>query len=337
MPSIQQAVAARQNMQISAPRSPELASPSISAPLDLPIGGGLPQRGMFPANFVLSSDRSDSSRAFRGQGARSATFPYQTSAPVAQKLTVETITNIIAAAMSASAPITPIVPVPPTPSGSILLSTNSLPNPNQSALDLLSGNGMTLSVDAFGNVNIAGPQFKTNGTANLLQTLQNLIAGSGITITDGGSGNISISAVGTAGAVIQQYNTTVLGGDQTISASTLTPITDAVLTVTFPSSGGPWRVDIRYWMYWTTGATPTVNMYCSDGSTIFADSQLNGATSGANGQCNSGSDISPVTYADNAIVTFQLYAQAQNNFTVRQLPAFVGEPSTLRAIVFSSN
>ncbi len=46
--------------------------------LDLPVGGGSPQRGTFPAATVLASDLSDSTRAFRQAGMRSAVFPYPT-------------------------------------------------------------------------------------------------------------------------------------------------------------------------------------------------------------------------------------------------------------------
>jgi hypothetical protein len=49
-------------------------SPAPSPPLDLPVG--FPQRGVFPANLVLASDRSDNSREYRGPGARSSTFPF---------------------------------------------------------------------------------------------------------------------------------------------------------------------------------------------------------------------------------------------------------------------
>lgn len=57
---------------------PQQAAPTVHmAPLqDLPAGGGLPQRGMFPADLTLNSDRSDSNRAFRGAGMRSSTFPF---------------------------------------------------------------------------------------------------------------------------------------------------------------------------------------------------------------------------------------------------------------------
>lgn len=56
---------------------PEMQEPIHIAPTPpQDLSTGLPQRGMFAANLVLASDRSDSSRVFRGQGMRSAAFPY---------------------------------------------------------------------------------------------------------------------------------------------------------------------------------------------------------------------------------------------------------------------
>src|ERR1700734_1697250 len=45
-------------------------------PQDIPAGSGLPQRGTMPASTILQSDLSDSTRVFRGGGARSAVYPF---------------------------------------------------------------------------------------------------------------------------------------------------------------------------------------------------------------------------------------------------------------------
>jgi hypothetical protein len=112
-----------------------------SPPQDLPLGGGLPQRGMFPASLVLASDRSDSSREFRGAGARSATFPYQTSPQTVQNTTVIQQATASATASAATA--------------ALLLQTDGINNPNQKILNLLSGTGITLASDPTGGVTIA--------------------------------------------------------------------------------------------------------------------------------------------------------------------------------------
>lgn len=68
-------------------QSPVTAAPT--PPNDMPAGGGLPQRGMFPANLVLSSDRSDANRAFREAGVRSSTFPYAPTSTAVSTTIVE--------------------------------------------------------------------------------------------------------------------------------------------------------------------------------------------------------------------------------------------------------
>lgn len=83
MPSIKDAVQ-RNQMRYEMGGRPGEAPPPPSTPTftpqhDLPMM--CPQRGMFPANVVLASDRSDSSREYRGAGARSATFPFP-NAPI---------------------------------------------------------------------------------------------------------------------------------------------------------------------------------------------------------------------------------------------------------------
>lgn len=68
-----------------------------AAPLDLPVP--MPQRGVFPTSMVLASDRSDSTRVFRGPNTRSAVFqnsPSQVSATVTTPVTAATIAAALA-------------------------------------------------------------------------------------------------------------------------------------------------------------------------------------------------------------------------------------------------
>lgn len=82
MPTIKQQVAANQTRIAAGGETgtgvgpQDVAATTMAPSQDLPAGGGLPQRGMFPANLTLNSDRSDSNRAFRGDGMRSSTFPF---------------------------------------------------------------------------------------------------------------------------------------------------------------------------------------------------------------------------------------------------------------------
>lgn len=78
------------------------------------------------------------------------------------------------------------------PPASILLQTNGSDNADQALLNLVSGNGITLT-NVGGDVTIDGPLFQTDGTDNSTQTLLNLVAGTGITLTESG-GSVTIDA-----------------------------------------------------------------------------------------------------------------------------------------------
>jgi len=111
MPTIAQAVAKNQERIARAANTPA-AQPAPESlptpPQDLPAGGGLPQRGMFPADLTLNSDRSDSNRAYRGQGVRSSTFPFAAppnfnASALQTKLSLEAQTKATAEATTAAA------------------------------------------------------------------------------------------------------------------------------------------------------------------------------------------------------------------------------------------
>ena len=148
MPSIKDAIAANQariasggetGTGIGNPQPP--AAPVNFAPTpaqDQPAGAGLPQRGMFPADLVLASDRSDSSRVFRGSSMRSGTFPYQPQQIKTGPISVQSVVSAAAAAAS------------------LALETNSIANPNQSLLNLVGGPGVSILANPDGSVIISG-------------------------------------------------------------------------------------------------------------------------------------------------------------------------------------
>lgn len=147
MPSIAEAIQANQQRIAAGGDTATGAAPSqaptpqnlvsIPAPpqLDLPIG--LPQRGVFPANIVLASDRSANSREFRDMGMRSSTFPYPPAQP--------TNTKIVVASSSQSSG---------TVAASLKILFNNVPSPNQHILNLISGKGIQFGVDSFGGLTI---------------------------------------------------------------------------------------------------------------------------------------------------------------------------------------
>lgn len=116
-----------------------VTSTAYPTPL-LDIPNGLPQRGMFPADIILASDRSDSSRAFRGAGVRSSTFPYPP-----QKVTVSTVKKVSSSTAASN-----------SKSAVLKLQVNNIDNPDQELLNLLSGPNITLVQQPDGGVVITG-------------------------------------------------------------------------------------------------------------------------------------------------------------------------------------
>jgi hypothetical protein len=98
---------------------------------------------------------------------------------------------------------------------------------------------------------------------------------------------------------------------------TTTAITSATsigtLSLTMPASGCPCRIQATYSVYITTGPSPTVDIWVSDGSHIWASTQMNYVNGVAGGQAIS--DWSPTTYANNAAVTLTLFATASGTPT----------------------
>ena len=73
-----------------------------------------------------------------------------------------------------------------------LFQTDGNDNADQTLLNLVPGNGITLT-NIGGDVTIDGPLFQTDGTDNSVQTLLNLVPGTGITLTESG-GSVTIDA-----------------------------------------------------------------------------------------------------------------------------------------------
>ena len=166
------------------PQTPITIAPTPAQ--DQPAGAGLPQRGMFPANLVLASDRSDSSRVFRGASMRSGTFPYQPQQIKTGPVSVQSVVSAAAAAAS------------------LALETNSIANPNQSLLNLVGGAGVSIVANPDGSVIIsgAGGDGLTHGTLpwesdpSYIILRDDFHAGLGATNI---SGTIPISGIGQLG------------------------------------------------------------------------------------------------------------------------------------------
>ena len=120
----------------TAPQPP--ATPLVSAPpQDLPIQA--PQRGQIPISSVNPADINDSNRMYRGQGSRSATYPYPNRPAIASATS-----SVQASTAAAISPAT----------AALLIQVNGAPTPLQTILDLIAGSGIVLTPDATGGVTI---------------------------------------------------------------------------------------------------------------------------------------------------------------------------------------
>lgn len=154
-----------------------------------------------------------------------------------------------------------------------------------------------------------GISLQTNGVANAIQNVLNLVAGAGVTLTAGGAGDVTIAASGGGGAPITGFDLKNLAGPVGVPATTLVQV-DSV-TVTFPSSGGPWRV-LGSYHYWINGGVQwQTGMF--DGTNWFAQAMK---VAQNNNSCTHGTELSPVTYANSAVVTFSTYIFGDGNGTV---------------------
>lgn len=170
MPSIAEAISSN-NQRIAglnAPRQfvdPESLVIPPNPPQDVPVGQGLPQRGIFAANIVLASDRSDSSRVFRGNGMRSPVFPFSPLPQLAATKPTIITTNVVTPA-SSSAP----APTPTLTFADIAgtLSYNQLP---MSGVTLGSYTSTNLTVNAEGIITAASNGSGGTGVMLLQETI----------------------------------------------------------------------------------------------------------------------------------------------------------------------
>ncbi len=140
------------------------------------------------------------------------------------------------------------------------------------------------------------------------------------------------SAPPTTGLVVS--HTVYAGGNIAVNASGNATI--QAVGVTMPSSGCPCRVLATWNIAGTDAASIQLGGWVNDGTNSFSGSQSN--TGAAHGGV-AGSGVSPVTYANNASVTFtQLARTDSGNFTIKASGAISAQiPTYMDLIVFASN
>lgn len=172
---------------IGNPEPPQSAITFAPTPAqDQPAGAGLPQRGMFSADLVLASDRSDSSRVFRGSSMRSAAFPYQ---PQTIKTTpVKSTTTVVSAAAAAAG---------------LALQTNGIANPNQSLQNLIVVGG-TIAANPDGSVVITIPEAGSTNAFSLIDLFPSSVGASSINGTPNttGIGQLGWNLFGVTGTLL---------------------------------------------------------------------------------------------------------------------------------------
>lgn len=142
------------------------------------------------------------------------------------------------------------------------------------------------------------------------------------------------SPQGTCGA-IQAITTKHLASPVSITGGVLTTVDST--SITFPSSGGPFRVCGSYGYAWTTSNTndPVVFYMTDSGGNFFGMSQQ-GASSGFSSG-NSGSGCSSVQYANSATTTIQVAANPNNAITVTTNSGLSSIPSEMQVWVVAGN
>jgi hypothetical protein len=156
------------------------------------------------------------------------------------------------------------------------------------------------------------------------------VAGTGVPLcTDANHG-----ATTSGCASILAVATTTLSG--TVGPFSATPTTILSQAVTFPSTGCPCRALVSYSFVAVQPSQGISTSWVSDGTNSFAafDIGINAANLSQTGMA--AFDISPVTYANSAAVTFTLTAESSTG-TTAQGHNFGPSPAYLRILVIPSN
>ncbi|HUD64664.1 MAG TPA: hypothetical protein VMQ17_08805 [Candidatus Sulfotelmatobacter sp.] len=139
-------------------------------------------------------------------------------------------------------------------------------------------------------------------------------------------------------SILAQSTTTSLS-TTAIGNSNATVITKAV---TMPASGCPCRVQANWWLYVSTTNAGQDVAYVTDGTAGFAGSET-ATTGSASGYGFNGAGASTITYANNAVITFNLIMASSHSggttVSSSQLgTSITGAPaSALNLVVYSSN
>ena len=166
----------------------------------------------------------------------------------------------------------------------------------------------------------AGTPKPQEGTLNFLAPF--------VATDNSGNGSTDISA---SFPGISAFTNKDLGSTVSLSAGVANTVDS--ISVTFPSSGGPWYARVSYFYSMSGGVNWIAGAY--DGTTRFAGAQ---GTTTANIAGAGASGLAPGTYANSAVVTFSVVILNTGNSTVETSGSGVGlgVPSYMQVEVIAS-
>lgn len=187
--------------------------------------------------------------------------------------------------------------------------------------DLIKQDTTTGNIVDAGIVAASVPTFTGTPTATHLATWSS----SGV-LQDGGT-------IPTGTIAIQSNCYSTLSADISLTVSTITNV--VTCNVTMPSTGCPCRASIHYNLMWSSN-NQTWDTGVFDGTNYYATAQATGAGTNVGGM--RGSEITHVTYANSAAVTFSLQVEINGvGGTVKAAPAMFGQNTYLNVAVLTSN
>lgn len=191
------------------------------------------------------------------------------------------------------------------------------------------GDYVKISGSVAGDCTDAGSGFPGSG-----QVLGRVLA------TNGGGGSnpvLLFSPEINSTSTLPLYQRFQLASPQSVSSGSDVAVSGMNTTLSIPTTG-TYRIRVCHSMSWTTGATPEVNFWATDGTTTWDRSILTLATSGSNHAGNSYCESSPnsYTFGGTPTVTVTLMVHAENSITITTTSQYAPTVSDMTVELYQS-